>query len=271
LPLFLLIGAAFSLARLLRSGRGAPDSPRLVRQFSLTVFALALLGKILFYSRIFHYGFVLAMPATLLLVVALLDWLPAVISRRGGYGPVFRAAALALLGVGTVAYLSIQSQFLNSKTTPVGEGMDGFWADARGMYVNDVLDYVAQNAKPGETLAALPEGVMINYLSQRENPTPYVFFMPFDLAIFGEDRMLAAYQAHPPDYVVLVNSDTSEYGVRFFGVQYGRQLRAWVDRNYEQVYHNGARPFVDDRFGMVVLKKKASTGPAVAVPGKAGE
>jgi hypothetical protein len=259
LPLFLLAAVAVFLVCLFRSDRGTPERRRLIRQVSLTVFALALLGKMLFYSRIFHYGFVLAMPATLLLVAALLDWLPAAVSRYGGYGPVFQAASLALLGVGTAAYLSIQSQFLYAKTTLVGERADTFWADARGLYVNDVLEYLAENAKPGETLAVLPEGVMINFLSRRENPTPYLFFMPFDLAIFNEGQMVAAFRAHPPDYIVLAHKDTTEYGVRFFGVHYGRQLRAWMDQNYKQVHRVGAQPLVDHQFGMVVLQKKDST------------
>src|SRR5262249_21027392 len=159
---------------------------------------------------------------------------------------VFRAAAFALLGIGTVAFLSIQNQYVHEKTIAVGDGANAFWADARGRYVNAVLEYLSENAEPGETLAVLPEGGMLNFLSQRENPTPYLFFMPFDLAIFGEEHMLAAFRAHPPDYIVLANKDTSEYGVRFFGVDYGRKLRAWVDQNYGPVYHVGAPPFVGD-------------------------
>src|SRR5262249_221204 len=155
-------------------------------QLSLTVFAFLLLGKIILNTRIYHYGFVLAMPAALLLVVALLDWLPAVIASFGGCAGIVRAASLAGLGCFIPPYLAIHASYVPSKRYPVGSGNDAFWADARGIWVNEVLDEIAKYNGPDETLAILPEGGMLNYLSRRPNPTPYIFFMPFDVNLFGE-------------------------------------------------------------------------------------
>ena len=53
------------------------------------------------------YGFVLAMPATLLSVIAVMGWLPDWVAKRGGNGDVVRAAGLAMLVVFVFAHLQV--------------------------------------------------------------------------------------------------------------------------------------------------------------------
>jgi len=79
--------------------------------------------------------------------------------------------------------------------------------------------------------------------------------MPPELAFYGEDRMLAALRAAAPDTIVLVHKDTREYGVRFFGRDYGRRLYAWIRRNYREVATFGARPLRGGRFGIALLRR----------------
>jgi hypothetical protein len=59
-----------------------------------SVWALVLLGKMLLHARIHHYGFALAMPATLLLVATFVYALPAGLRARGR-GDLVRAVGLA--------------------------------------------------------------------------------------------------------------------------------------------------------------------------------
>jgi hypothetical protein len=51
--------------------------------------------------------------------------------------------------------------------------------------------------------------------------------------MFGEEKMLAAFKAHPPDYIVAVPRRLGEYGVKGFGQDYAENLAAWVEANYE--------------------------------------
>ena len=221
---------------------------------ALAVFALTLLAKILFNVHAYHYGFALAMPATLLLVVALVGWVPAALAARGGCGGFFRAVALACFLVAVLTHAEVTARRLTGKTHRVGAGADGLLADARGPVVEAALAALDRVGE-GQSLAVLPEGVMLNYLSRRANPTPYTNFMPPELAFYGEERMLAALEAAAPDYVALVHKDTREYGVPFFGHDYGRHLYAWIRRNYREVVTFGARPLRDQRFGIALLRR----------------
>src|SRR5947207_2198415 len=84
-------------------GAAAPRGPVL----ALVIFALALLAKIFFNVHAYHYGFVLALPATLLVVVALLAWVPAAITAAGGCGALFRAVAAAAVGIAVLTHVEV--------------------------------------------------------------------------------------------------------------------------------------------------------------------
>ena len=240
---------------------GGLFGPRRAPALALAVFALALLAKIFFNVHAYHYGFALAMPATLLLVVALVGWVPAAIVGRGGSGALFRAVAFACLLVAALTHLEVTARRLAGKTHRLGGGADVLLADARGPVVEAALGALAGQAGEGGSLAVLPEGVMLNYLSRRANPTPYTNFMPPELAFYGEERILAALEAAAPDYVALVHKDTREYGVRFFGRDYGQRLYAWIRRNYREVARVGARPLRDERFGIALLRRRDGARP----------
>ena len=217
-------------------GAAAIKDNQLVLRASLTVFALMLLSKMFLNARLYHYGFALAMPATLLLVATGLRQLPRAVEARGGHAASVRATVLALALVTVVGHLRFARSWFQTKRYVVGTGGDAFRADARGDMLAVLLDQLRVQAKPNETLAVLPEGAMVNYLARRQNPTPYVTLMPTELAIFGEQRVLAAYQAHPPDWIAMVHVDTSEHGYRYFGADYGRAIGSWIEQSYRPLF-----------------------------------
>jgi hypothetical protein len=256
LPVFTLVAGVAWLAVSFGRLRSGQADRALILRLSMIVFAEVLLLKMVLNARIFQYGFALAMPATLLLVVCLAHWIPAGLDRLGGYGGMFRAAAMAVLLV-AIGFHILGTGLLGVRfrSIRVGTAGDAFLADSRALYVIKALEELGHRTRPDQTLLVLPEGVMINYLSRRVNPTPYFVFLPLELALFGEDQMLSSMQAHPADYVMLVHRDTSEYGVPFFGRDYGRKLYAWIMAHYRPLTLIGAPPLQDKRFGILLLRR----------------
>jgi 4-amino-4-deoxy-L-arabinose transferase-like glycosyltransferase len=256
LPLLMLGLGLASLAGVVRRIRAGQADHRLVLQVTLLVFAGALLLKMALNARVHHYGFALAMPAALLLVVALLDWIPAALDRSGAYGAAFRAGASGALLVALAAHLAVTYGEVRLRGSAVFSGGDTVMADARGLFVSRALDELKFRARRDQTLVVLPEGVMLNYLSRLPNPTPYITFIPVEVALFGEDHMLRSLEAHPADFVILVHRETSEYGVQYFGQDYAKKINAWVMANYRPITVIGAWPFRDGRFGMLLMRRK---------------
>ncbi len=79
----------------------------------------------------------------------------------------------------------------------------------------------------------------------------------FEVWAYGEQTMLAAYQKNSPDYIVLVQRDSSEYGVPYFGKQkgYGYDVMQWVRQNYKPVELIGSEPLQSGAFGIEILKR----------------
>ena len=257
LPLFMVVLAAVCLALLFKPDLDREEKDRMILRVTLAVFALALLAKMIFKVRVAHYGFGLSMPATLLLVVSIVDWIPQMITRRGGYGPLFRAGSLALLVLAGQGFLGNFERWFRHKNYPVGSGADRIRADERGYFVALALDEIGRQLAPNDTLAVVPEGVMVNYLSRRVNPTPHINFMPPELIMFGERSILAAFEAHPPDYVAVAHKQTEEYGLLYFGKDYGQKIHAWIMENYTQVKLWGEPPLQSPAFGILLLKRKS--------------
>ena len=256
LPLVLAVATAIALRIWWRDRADPGRRECLAFRVGLLVWALVLLGKIVLNAGVQHYGFVLAMPATLLWVLALTGWIPRWIDGRGGWGDIFRWATVAVLIVGVGAHLAIMKTHLDRKRWPVGSGSDRFLADDRGEAVDAALKELAGGGDGKPTLVAFPEGAMLNYLSRTVNPTRHTNFMPTEMVLFGEDQILSDLSAHPPDRIALVQKDTSEFGARFFGRDYARHLAAWIETHYRPVTLIGSVPFRNQSFGIAILTRE---------------
>jgi hypothetical protein len=257
LPLVMVLLLTVWWLALRREPRGSDQVRPLALRITLATFGLGLLAKMILNTRLYHYGFVLAVPATLLLLTAFVSWGPRAAAVRGADGGVVRAVGLGLGCVMAFAYLTKTSSLLARQAYPVGSGSDAFFADSRGVGEQLALQWIDKNMPPNATLAVLPEGAMINYLSRRRNPTNYIVLMPTDFMMYGEDHVLQDFQAHPPDYVLLCHRDTTEYGVPLFGHDYGQILSAWIHSNYREIVLIGDRPLEDPkRFGMLLLRRE---------------
>ena len=75
--------------------------------------------------------------------------------------------------------------------------------------------------------------------------------------MFGEERIVAAFEQSPPDWIVLLHQDTREYGPQwqYFGRDYGQALRRWIEANYRPVLLQGEEPLVRDQFGLLLLRR----------------
>jgi hypothetical protein len=245
-------------------GRFSSEAGRAALQLAFCVLALALLAKMLLYARV-SYGFGLALPATLLLALALLHSIPSLIERWGGHGWAFRSISIALLCTTALGCLAVSERNSLRKTVRIGSGGDYLRADrarSSSRMVASLVEWVEMNLPPDATLLVLPEGVMVNYLTRRVNPTRHLNFVPPEIVIFGEGRILQDLKAEPPDYVVLVHRETGVYGLPLFGTHYAPHLLAWVRESYELVTRVGAAPLMperlkDHRCGYEVLRRRA--------------
>ncbi|MFB3904266.1 MAG: hypothetical protein ACE15E_12520 [Acidobacteriota bacterium] len=228
-----------------------------------SMFALVLLTKMGLNTRIWHYGFYLAMPAVVFAVYGLVWMVPREARKFGVNTVVFRLLITVFLAIGTFDLLMFSNRFYQMKNLDVGEGADRIVTyDARLASacegIRQTVSWLRKNTTRTRTVAALPEATIINYLARRANPTPFPVLPPTEFQAHGEPKILAAYQRTPPDFLVLVHRDNTEFGVRNFGQEpgFGLGMMQWIRANYSPVWQYGSEPLRTREFGISVLARK---------------
>jgi hypothetical protein len=259
-PIFVIVALLFGASLVRDLQRIGVDH---AARTAVLVFALVLAAKMALRAQLSHYGFVLYMPAALVCVACLVGLFPWQVEKRGGSRVLAVALGSSLViaaGMGLQAKTTTQREARNAE---FGEAGDAMRADARAREMSQALAYL--EALPRDaTVAVLPEGIMLNYLARRVNPTPYINFMPPELEMYGEATIVDAFRASPPDVVVYVHKRAGLYGTPFFGRDYGRSLYGFVQANYRPAETWGGAPFdPGTRFGVRVLERVGAAPPSV--------
>jgi hypothetical protein len=112
------------------------------------------------------------------------------------------------------------------------------------------------NGPANATFAVVPYGITLNYLTRRVNPTPCLIWEPNVLAVCGQKEMTERFEAHPPDYVLLVGGNHYDWGIAYFGSDPsdGAEVMDWIRKNYQRVSVIGHEPLRDTQFGLEFLK-----------------
>ena len=258
LPLAMVLAFLWALVWLRRAWRHGPSARRRpILLATWAVFSLGMLAKIVLNARYYHYGFALAAPGTLLVVVGLVRGLPLLAARGDGSGGrITCAVGLAVIAALGVEIVTQSHPWLRSKTVAVGTGANEMLVDKRrGPVLVRTLAEIEKRVPADATLAVFPEGAQLNFWSGRPNPTRYMNFVPPEFAVFGEDQILDALRATPPDWIAIVHRPTREYGMLFFGRDYGKLVWAWIQSNYVSAVTLGAKPLVSRRFGIELLER----------------
>ena len=232
-------------------------------------FATMMLAKIALRAGFYAYGFYLALPAITVTVVCLCSIIPDALDtwRPGSLAKDFRLFATLAIGAAVAPHVGISNRMYATKTESIGEGGDRFYVSeagsmpgaVQGLRFRDALRVLGNSLKPGETVAVVPEGVMLNYLLRVESPLRVVTLMPPEVLTFGEST--EPLRTSPPTYVVYVHKDTGEYGYPLFGTstRYGEQTMAWITTHYSVVQTFGHEPLNSGGDGIEILKLRDRT------------
>lgn len=255
-PLALLLAFVFFTRTLLKE-----RSTQSAISFIFCVFSGALLLKIVFKTHIYHYGFFLALPASMFMICLVFTWAPKTLRALSSDAAQrsYTTGMGAVLAVVIVWHLLLSFALYGEKNVIVGKGSDAFAADIRGVFVNLAVDWLQTNTDTDATVLVLPEGAMINYQARRINPTKIINLLPPEVMMFTEGALLQSIRENAPEYILLMHRDTSNYGVRFFGRDYGQGIMDWIATHYHEVHQIGSRPFKNNAFGLLVLQKNINT------------
>jgi hypothetical protein len=239
------------------------DRKKFVFPFLWSVFGLLMLSKLGIYPRIWQYGFVLAMPAFVAGIYCVFWLLPGLLERRWQVPAFyFRGTVWIVLMAGFCALFYQSTRNFAAQTVAVGSGGDRMVNSdtvEHAKIFNATLAWIQTNVPPNATMAALPQGTIINFLARRVNPTPCVFWDPNIMSVFGQTRMTSAFEQSPPDYILLAERRVGPIDRTYFGSPgYGRDVMQWIKQNYQIQIVIGHEPLKDGQFGIEILKRMSA-------------
>lgn len=265
LPLITLILGMVLIWLFIKRVRVPKIAPDLASLIMWGVLAFVLLGKILLNSNVYHYGFALAMPATILLVAGFLWLIPKALKRLDATGLTARRMLMAALLTDIILALIWSNNIYSPKHFSVGQGGDRIITyqtrlslGPAGPSISELLKQIERLVPKQANLACIPEGIMMNYLSRRPNPTRYTGLTPPEMIIYGEANIFKSLSDAQPDFIVIIPRETTEYGVGFFGEDpnYGRDIMAWISDDYEKVWQEPLQYQRDSKFGISIFRQK---------------
>jgi hypothetical protein len=228
------------------------------------VYGLGLLPKIALRAGWSHYGFVLTMPAALVLMHVAIYSLPNWMSVRGS-AACFRGVLIGLVAACALVRLFNWAGIYRFKTQPVVAGPDRFFVDAaaildeRAAPTLRVLTFLQRSMHDDDTLVVFPNGTMLNYLLRKRNPTPYQILSPFEFEIYGDDIVESTVVGSAPVWVVLVTMDESLFGRgNFGGPQYAARIARMLDEEYEVADRETNAPWTERPFVATVYRRRTA-------------
>ncbi len=217
-----------ALAAGLRRRRGSPAA---------ALVACGFLGLVLSYRRLFHIGdSAYVGPPLLFAFVCAAGLLRiAIASHRRGADRARLAAGLrwTVAGLVAVAFAGRAWQYASIEAVPfVGTGRMLSARPEVAREIEELSAAIRGATAPGDGLVVFPEGELLNFLSGRPNPIRHKLYLPGYLTADNEAAVLDELARARPAAIVLWRRPVSEYDHGLFGEDYGREIRAWIERNY---------------------------------------
>lgn len=108
-------------------------------------------------------------------------------------------------------------------------------ANYLGNALSNTLNYINTYIPKNSSILMLPEGPLLNFLTDRPSNDMYYNLIPNHIDAFDEERIVKKLSVNPPDYIFINNRDSSEYGPKYFCKDYAFQICGFVYTNYSLI------------------------------------
>jgi hypothetical protein len=212
------------------------------------IFGFVMVLKMILRVTINVYGFALTMPATLVVVAGLVYHVPRLVAKNAQSTTFIRILSIIMVTMFLVMEIGVIIDTYLMRNYPIDTGKEkiityGPVLSNEGPVIDETLKKINETIKPNENFLVIPEGILLNYLTRRESPSPYTSFLLGDLVMHHEEKMVEKLSRRLPDYVILIDRGVGEWGFKKFGVDTGTKISGWVIKNYIPICTIGNIPF----------------------------
>lgn len=101
-----------------------------------------------------------------------------------------------------------------------------------GNIIKYCTDFMLKNKS--EQTVVLPEGSILNFITDVKGDGFYYNLNPlFYKDVFSEENIILHFAENMPDYYILLPIDNTEYGSRYFGIDYAQNFYEMINKEYK--------------------------------------
>lgn len=114
---------------------------------------------------------------------------------------------------------------------------------------NELIKYINKNTNPNDKIVICPEGMTINFLTDRKSDDYYNSLLPLYIETFGEEKIIEHFEFEKPDYIILNNQNMKDYYYNYICQDYGLKFCEFIKDNYNK------QVVIDNNFRYIIYKK----------------
>lgn len=257
LPIICLLTFFIALWKFIKT-KERREKLRYLFLLTVSLFSLFLIIRKLFFVWAGHYGFYMLLPGMVIYYVFFLKIVPEVLKPPMSR-TFFRLSFLYIFLLFIMSHFTISRFCYAQKTLKVSSPRGNLYVfnNAREKRNKELIEFLIENTAKEASLVVFPEGLTINFLSERKNPLYYYTYLPFDLVREEvAENIISEMENEKVDYIVLVQRDTAEFGYYIFGKDYGESIWKYILEKYLPYKQFGPFPFTTQDYGIALFKRK---------------
>ena len=141
-------------------------------------------------------------------------------------------------------------KFIPTKHIKISTSKGKMYVEEMYETTNILLDFIEKNTKKSDKILIYPEGMMINFLSDRKTDDFYNSFLPLYEETFGVETYIKHFEKNMPEYIIFNSWNSSDYYFSMVCKDYGFDFCEFVQKNYFE------KAKVLGNFSYIVFKKK---------------
>ena len=125
-----------------------------------------------------------------------------------------------------------------------------FTEQAISKSTKELVNFINHKTKSDDRIVIFPEGMMINFLTDRNGDDYYNSLIPLYVETFGEDKIIEHFKSDMPEYIVFNNQSMRDYYFQYICNDYALDFCGFINQNYT------LEKVIDNEFRYMIFKRK---------------
>lgn len=97
-----------------------------------------------------------------------------------------------------------------------------------------LVQYINENTEKTDRIVVFPEGLIVNFLTNRRSEDFYNSMLPLYVEVFEEEKIIEHFKKSMPEYIVLDSQNMQDYSYNYICTDYALGFCSFVNENYTQ-------------------------------------